>query len=324
MNKKMIEKIAFKVLLNVIMLFSIIFIVVLLINIPLDLDFTYIDGKFTSNMNFTLYKQNISNSIRLLITGEYLNMTFDRRWETVGQIMTNSLKRSMAVFFSSLLLALCLGVLKGIFDSKKGKKTSTIKVLQTIVPLSVPDVLTIGLIQIVAYRLYVSKVTIFGIGPIPHGGTGNFLNAVYPVIALSLVPAAYIARITSTSIESTYEKDYVKAARGKGCSEIRIILNHAMKKVAADLIASFPAITSIMFSSLFIVEQIFYYRGITYEMIEIYGMPTTLFLEGGRAAEGVSTATAYLAFAVALAVIYFILYTLLDIAKEILIPKLKS
>lgn len=324
MNKKVLGKIGIKILLNILMLLTIIFIVILLINIPLDLDFTYIDGKLTNNMNFTLYRKNILTSIRLLITGEYLYMTLDRRWETVGQIMVVSLRRSMTVFFISLLLAIIIGTIKGIFDSRRGKKASTIKILQTIIPLSVPDVLTISVVQIFAFYLFKNNFTFFGVGPIPHGGSGNWVHGIYPVIALSLVPAAYIARITSTSIEESYGKDYIKAARGKGCSEMRIILNHTMKKVGVDLIASFPAITSIMFSSLFIVERIFYYRGITYEMIELYGRPTELFLQGGRVADGASTTAAYLGFAVALAVIYFTLYTILDIAKEVLIPKLKN
>lgn len=251
-------------------------------------------------------------------------MTLDRRWETVGQIMVLSLKRSMTVFFIALILALMIGVIKGIIDSRRGKQASTIRFMQTIIPLSVPDVLMISVVQMGAFYLFRNNVTFLGVGPIPHGGSGNWIHGIYPVIALSLVPAAYMARITSGSIEETYGKDYIKAARGKGCSEMRIILNHAMKKVGVDLIASFPAITAIMFSSLFVVERIFYYRGITYEMIELYGRPTELFLQGGRVADGVSTTAAYLGFAVALAVIYFVLYTLLDIAKEVLIPKLKN
>jgi len=323
MNKIIVRKIITKIALNILMLLSIISIIVLLTKIPLDLDFTYIDGELTSNMDFTLYKEEVFNSIRLLVTGDYLQMTIGGRWQTVGEIMSVSLRRSMTVFFLSLILAVVIGVLKGIFDSRRGKKPSTIKFLQTIIPLSVPDVLTISLVQMFAYYLYQKEVSLLGLGPIPHGGSGHWTQGIYPVIALSLVPAAYIARITATSIETAYNKDYIRAARGKGCSELRIILNHAMRTVWADLIASFPAITSLMFSSLFIVERIFYYPGIAYEMIELYGRPTELFLKGGRVADGSSTGIAYLAFAVSLAVIYFILYTLLDIVKQVLVPKLR-
>ncbi|WP_026477183.1 ABC transporter permease subunit [Alkaliphilus transvaalensis] len=323
MNKMAIRKISIKVTTNLLMLFLIGLIVVLLTNVPLDLNFFHIDGKLVSNMDYSLYQENVLSSIKNLVSGSYLQIPVTGRGQTVGAILLIALKRSMTLFFIALVVSLLIGIPKGIFDSRRQKKQSTFKFLQTIIPLSVPDVLLISLIQLLGLYLYRRNITLLGIGPVLHLGYAHWSQAIYPTIALSLVPAAYIARITATSIEAVYDKDYILAARGKGCSETRIILNHAMRNVWVDLIASFPTITSMMFSSLFIVERIFYYPGIAFEMIELYGRPTDVYLMGGRVAD-TSITTAFLAFAVTLALIYFILYTILDIVRQVLVPKLKN
>ncbi len=314
MNKTIINKVAIKITLNIAMLALVGFMAILLTNIPMNLDFTRVNGKLVSNMDFSLYQKNVIESVNMLVSGKYLGQVVYGRGQMVKEIMTIALRRSMTLFFISLILAILLGIPKGIFDSRRNKKHSNIKLLQTLIPLSVPDVLTISLIQLFGLYLYKNKFTVLGVGPILYMGFDHWSQSIYPIIALSLVPAAYIARITATSIESVYHRDYILAARGKGCSEMRIILNHTMRDVFADLIASFSTIASMMFSSLFIVERIFYYPGITFELLGLYGNPS---------ADG-STTIAYLTLAVSLAIIYFALYTMLEITKQILIPKLKN
>lgn len=314
MDKTVLRKISIKVIFNILVLVLIIFLIILIINIPTELDFHKINGKLVSNMNYEVYKDKIVDSVKGLVSGEYFKKMVYRKGMPVSLAIKVAFGRSMRVFFISFILAIIIGIPKGIFDSRRKKKQSSFKLLQTLIPLSVPDVLIISLVQLLGFYLYRNKFTIFGIGPIMHIGYEHWTNYIYPIVALSLVPLAYIARVTSTSIETVYDKDYILAARGKGCSERRIILNHSMRNVFTDLIASFPAIVSIMFSSLFIVERLFYFPGITFEMMDFYSMP---------AVDG-STTIALLSFAVVLAIIYFILYTALDIVRQILVPKLKN
>lgn len=314
MNKIVFRKIGTKIIFNIMALLLIIFVIILLTNIPTGLDFAKVDGKLISNMDYTFYKESVIDSVKGLSSGEYLGRMLYRKGMPVGDAMSIAFGRSMRVFFISLILATIIGIPKGIFDSRRKKRQSSFKLLQTLIPLSVPDVLTISLVQLLGLYLYKNKFTIFGIGPIMHIGYEHWTNYIYPIIALSLVPVSYIARVTATSIETVYDRDYILAARGKGCSESRIILNHSMRNVLTDLIASFPAVASIMFSSLFIVESLFYFPGVTFEMMDFYSRP---------AVDG-STTIALLSFAVVLAIIYFTLYTILDIARQVLVPKLKN
>ncbi len=313
MNKTALRKILSRIAINIISLLLIIFLVIATINISPDLGFEITDnrGNIISNINYEAYKSTVVESVKGLFSGQYFETVIFRKGIVVTEAMKIALGRSMRVLFISFILAMTLGIPKGIFDSRRKKKQSTFKLLQTLIPLSVPDVLIISLVQLLGLYLYKNKISIFGIGPVMYIGYEHWTHYIYPIIALSLIPVAYIARVTSTSIETVYDRDYILAARGKGCSETRIILNHSMRNVLTDLIASFPAIVSIMFSSLFIVERLFYFPGVTFEMMEYYTRPAT---------DG-STTVALLCFAVALAIIFFLLYTALDILRQVIVPR---
>ena len=310
----MYKKISFKIISNITIFLLISVSVIALINMPVDLDFYIEDGELHNTLDFPQYKENIVRSTKIMATGEVFKHKIFGKSEDVGGLIKISLGRSMKIFALALILALIIGVPKGIFDSRRNNKQSNFKLLQTLIPLSVPDVLTISLVQMLGFYLYKNKISFLGLGPIMHIGYEHWTNGIYPVIALSLVPAAYIARITASSIEVVYDKDYILTARGKGCSELRIILNHTMRNILTDLIGSFPAITSIMFSSLFIVERIFYYPGIAFEMLALYAKP----------AKDGSTTIALLGLAMSLAITYFILYTLLEIVNGVLSPRLDN
>jgi oligopeptide transport system permease protein len=309
------KKLTFKLIYHCLVLISIILIVICITQIPADFNITKIDGRLRSNISFSVIKNNVSNYIKFFLNGGAFKMVLPDRGLKLTQVLRVAFVRTFTLFFYSILLSLLIGVPKGIFDSRRNKKQSTIKLLQTLIPLSFPDVLSVSVVQMVAYTLFVKGFSFPGIGPILYIGHQHWSHAIYPIIALSLVPAAYIARITATSIENSYDKEFVTVAQGKGASEIRIIFVHIMRGTFAEIIAAFPAIVSILFSSLVIVERIFYYPGITYEMIGFYNSASI----GGWWAM-----LAFTTFGVMLAISYYILLLLSNVLKKIVSPKLRE
>lgn len=319
MQSQYVKKISSKVIVNVAMLVVIGIVIVVLTQFPRDFNLHPVDGKLVSNTSFTQVKDNVVRYLNLLRNGEAFSMTVTGRGLSVNDILKPSFKRSFTLFFFALILALIIGIPKGIIDSRRNNKQATFKLLQTLIPLSIPDVLMISLVQFFGWYLIKNNIKFLGIGYIMYTGHDyHWSQAVYPVIALSLVPAAYIARITATSIENVYGKEYILAARGKGCSEFRIIMVHTMKNALADIIAAFPSIVSIMFSSLLIVERVFYYPGITYEMIRFYSSsprdPMAIY----------TSMVAFTSFALVLAISYYILFIFTNLLKQVLLPQLKG
>ncbi|MFC5757710.1 ABC transporter permease [Rhizobium sp. GCM10022189] len=74
--------------------------------------------------------------------------------------------------------------------------------------------------------------------PINGGGTG-FIDRMYhvflPALTLALVKAAFIGRLTRTSLLEVMGRDYVRTARAKGARETRVIYRHGLRNALLPL-----------------------------------------------------------------------------------------
>lgn len=108
---------------------------------------------------------------------------------------------------------------------------------------------------------------------------------VLPVVSLAVYPAAYITRLTKTSMLDVFDQDYIRTAQAKGVSRNKIIFVHALKNGLIPVITYIgPQIASIITGSM-VVESIFTVPGLgTYFVKSINDrdysviMATTIFL----------------------------------------------
>ena len=279
---------------------------VFLLSVVPRMDFVYSDGRIHSTLSVEQMVEISTETVKTLWKGDVWHIFLEGvdRHKTIGELLKGALKNSSVLFIGAFLLALILGMAKGIFDSRR-KRGSTLKILSTLMPLSVPDVLLIVIIQSIGVYLYSKNFRFFGLGPIRYVGSGHWTQAIYPTMAIASVAAAYVARITTVAIEEVYTREYILTARGKGCSELRIIMVHTMKHVLSKILAAFPSIISILFASLIITERIFAYKGIGFHFFDlnfrVIGSP-------------VEEKMAFMVFTLALIMIY---YLFLNIAKII-------
>ena len=84
------------------------------------------------------------------------------------------------------------------------------------------------------------------LGILPSSGAGDWRYMVMPVLSLALPSAAFISRITRSTMLDTISEDYVMTARAKGCPPMRIIFSHelrnAMMPVVTDVGMSFAGL----------------------------------------------------------------------------------
>jgi len=57
----------------------------------------------------------------------------------------------------------------------------------------------------------------------------NYKKMVLPMVALGMLPGAFIARIVRASMLDILRQDYIRTARAKGVKETTVILRHAVK-----------------------------------------------------------------------------------------------
>lgn len=302
-----------KIIGNILLLLVILFLVIAVTGIPLDFDIYSYNGELNPNMEVNVILDNIKNNFKLFFSGEAFNVII--QGETTGLLLVKTALKSSAILFWGTLLAVLIGVPKGIIDSRKRDRSGTIKLLQSLIPLSVPDVLTVTLVQLIARYLFKSGISILGLGPIPTYGDATFIHAIFPIISISILPAAYISRITANVIEESFTKPYILAAKGKGCSRLQIIKNHMMKSIGYGVLSGFPTVAGIMFSSLIIVEKLYHYQGMGFYLVNFYSNSLIPAYEAG---------VGFTTFIVTLAIFYYLIFMIFNLLKDIILPHTKS
>jgi len=119
---------------------------------------------------------------------------------------------------------------------------------------------------------------------LPTGGWGSLQQAVMPVIALSLLPSAYIARITRASMLEVLRQDYIRTARSKGLREQAIVFRHVVRNGLIPVLTVIGPVAATLVTGSFIVESLFSIPGIGRSFVTSIGardygviMGTTLF-----------------------------------------------
>lgn len=313
MRSEVIKAISKKVLINLIILMAIIVMIITVTGIPLDFDITTYNGVSTANMTMDQVFESIKTNFTTFFKGQALSIKV--QGDTVGELLLKTAGKSSVILIGGAVLALLIGIPKGIIDSRKRDRSGTLKLMQSLIPLSIPDILTVVLVQLGALYLYKNKISFLGLGVIPSVGDANLLNTIYPIISMAVLPAAYISRVTATTIEENFEKPYILAARGKGCSRFQIIKNHMMKSIGYEILSSFPTIIGIMFSTLIIVEKLFFYRGMGFYLIFLYTTDIIKPFEAG---------IAFTTFIVAMAIFYYVIFIIFNMIKDMILPKVKA
>lgn len=87
-------------------------------------------------------------------------------------------------------------------------------------------------------------------------------NYVLPVIALAVYPMAYITRLTKTSMLDALNQDYVRTARAKGVSRLKVIFVHALRNALIPVITYVGPMVAYILTGSMVVENIFTIGGL--------------------------------------------------------------
>ncbi|MFZ5352427.1 MAG: ABC transporter permease subunit [Bacillota bacterium] len=243
-------------------------VVLLVCSIPKDFSLTVSNGEVIASHSVAdIYGKAVEN-VQGILSG-----SLSKKFEGKNQIaiMFSKLFRTAGLLISGIILGVILGVAKGIFDSGRGKESRVnLKSLSTIIPISMPDLFNIAVLQFLAVWLAQEGLKVFRVA-----GQGSINHTFLPIIALSILPSSYIARVTAVSIDSCYRMNYVIAARGKGCRSSRILFNHVMRNAVGIVYDGLSNITGLIICNLLIIEYMFSYMGLAVSLVQFYASRDT-------------------------------------------------
>jgi peptide/nickel transport system permease protein len=97
---------------------------------------------------------------------------------------------------------------------------------------------------------------------LPPSGRGSWQHLIMPAVVLATYSTAIITRLLRSSMIEVLQSDYIRTARGKGVSERRIILKHALRNAAIPTLTVIGLQVGALLGGAVITEEIFAYPGI--------------------------------------------------------------
>lgn len=95
----------------------------------------------------------------------------------------------------------------------------------------------------------------------------DWRKLVIPVVAISALPAAFIARVTRASVLEVLNQDYIRTARAKGLKERAVIYRHTIKNAMIPVLTVMGPVAVNLVTGSFIIETMFSIPGVGRESI---------------------------------------------------------
>ena len=96
----------------------------------------------------------------------------------------------------------------------------------------------------------------------PVVGQSGWKSLVLPAFTLAALPTALVTRLLQTSLVDTLREDYVRTARGKGLTDMRIFAAHALRNATLPVLTVLGHILGQLVEGAVVVELIFGRSGI--------------------------------------------------------------
>jgi peptide/nickel transport system permease protein len=173
--------------------------------------------------------------------------------ETAGSVIIDRLPNSIKLGAVSTALTILIGVPLGVLSAvRRGSWADRVAKGFALFGQSVPEFwLAIVLIWFVAVRWNF----------VPTSGIRGWQSYVLPSIVISIFGIAALLRLFRSAMLETMGAEYVKLARLKGVSELKVIWKHALKPAAIAPLTFFGGIVVRMLTGATVVEIVFSWPG---------------------------------------------------------------
>ncbi len=178
---------------------------------------------------------------------------------TVNEILGDKLPVSIELGVLSLLVALLIGLPLGILAAVRRNTWvdywgSTLGMMGISIPTFV-----VGPLLVLAFAIHA--------GWFNASGWYTLSDRVLPCLVLGIAYAAPIGRLTRGGMLEVLNQDFIRTARAKGATELRIVFKHSLRGGLLPVVSFLgPAIAGILTGS-FVIETIFQIPGLGREFV---------------------------------------------------------
>ncbi|MGH6762591.1 MAG: ABC transporter permease [Phyllobacterium sp.] len=244
--------------------------------------------------------QRFANYVGGLVQGD-LGTSFATQ-RPVTDVLAARIAASFKLACAAIAFAVLVGLPLGfVAATRQGTWLDTTAMMTAVSGLSIPG-FWFGLLAMYLVSLKLGWLPTFGYG------NGGIRHLILPALTLGIAPMALLARTTRAAVLETMNADFIRTARSKGNSEIRVVTRHMARNAFVLILTTIGLQFGSMLGGSVVIENLFAWPGIGALLTQSVSMRDIPMVQG----------------CILLIVLFFlVINTLVDIAYLLIDPRIR-
>ena len=180
----------------------------------------------------------------------------------VTALIAQRVEPTVALTISTLVVSVLTAVPLGVIAAwKAGTWVDRGVMVFAVLGFSAPS-FVLAYILIYVFALAIPLLPVQGYVSIRQGFFPFLAHIVLPSIALGMIYAALIARITRASMLDVLAQDYIRTAQAKGLANDKVLIGHALKNAAVPIVTIIGIGVALLIGGVVVTETVFAIPGL--------------------------------------------------------------
>ena len=187
-----------------------------------------------------------------LLQGDWGTSLFSKKpvFEEIMECVPATMELMLGAMVVTILVAMPLGLIAAV---NKGTWIDQGAMIFSLLGVSIPN-FWLGPMLILLFSIHFDLL--------PVNERGGLEHLILPALTLGTSLASILARITRSSVVETLQAEYIRTARSKGISELRILFRHALRNALIPIVTVIGLQVGVLLSGAIITEAIFDWPGL--------------------------------------------------------------
>ncbi len=223
--------------------------------------------------------------------------TRQKVWTEVKQRFPATIELALVALFISCFAGMILGIISA---TKQYSLFDYVSMLGALAGVSMP-IFWLGLVFMLIFSLNLGWLPLSGrlsidvdleiitnfyiLDAVITRNWAAFKDAVWhiimPAVTLSTIPTAIVARMTRSAMLEVLRQDYIKTAKAKGLSRLKVIFKHALRNAMIPVVTTIGLQFGVLLGGAILTETIFAWPGVGKWMYDAVMQRDYMVIQGG-------------------------------------------
>jgi peptide/nickel transport system permease protein len=182
--------------------------------------------------------------------------------QPVTRLIAQRIEPTLSLSALTLMLTILIAVPLGVIAAwRHGGWLDRMLMGFSVMGFSVPS-FVVGYILIWAVALHAKLLPVQGYAHLSDGVGPWLAHLILPAITLSIIYLALIARVTRAAVAEALTEDYIRTARAKGISEMRVLIRHALANAAVPIVTVIGIGVGLLIGGVVVTETVYAIPGL--------------------------------------------------------------